>query len=139
MDYTTFTKETFNAFREMNREGPVQMLNFIRLHDVAQEDVPTKRSGREAYAAYSRISAPVIAAIGVKIVWRGDWELGLIGPDGERWDICFVAEYPSVQSFANMFKDPVYREAMMHRQAAVRDSRLVRLAPAPHGNTFDGQ
>ena len=28
-----------------------------------------------------------------------------------------------------MIRDPVYREAVKHRQAAVEDSRLIRLAP----------
>ena len=28
-----------------------------------------------------------------------------------------------------MIRDPVYREAVKHRQAAVEDSRLIRLKP----------
>ena len=32
-----------------------------------------------------------------------------------------------------MLRDPVYREAVKHRQAAVADSRLIRLAPATPG------
>jgi hypothetical protein len=35
-----------------------------------------------------------------------------------------------------MIRDPVYREAVKHRQAAVEDSRLVRLAPLAAGKTF---
>ena len=53
----------------------------------------------------------------------------LIGPPEERWDLCFIAQYPSVAAFVAMIRDPVYREAVKHRQAAVEDSRLVRLAP----------
>ena len=53
----------------------------------------------------------------------------LIGPIEERWDLCFIAQYPSVAAFVTMIRDPVYREAVGHRQAAVEDSRLVRLAP----------
>jgi hypothetical protein len=60
----------------------------------------------------------------------------LIGPADERWDHCFIAEYPSVEAFVEMIRDPVYREAVKHRQAAVEDSRLIRLKPLPSGNTF---
>jgi hypothetical protein len=35
-----------------------------------------------------------------------------------------------------MIRDPAYREAVKHRQAAVEDSRLIRLAPEPVGVGF---
>jgi uncharacterized protein (DUF1330 family) len=60
----------------------------------------------------------------------------LIGPADEHWDHCFIAEYPSVSAFAEMIKDPVYREAVKHRQAAVDDSRLIRHAVLPVGKNF---
>jgi len=62
--------------------------------------------------------------------------LMLIGPSHERWDHCFIAEYPSVAAFVEMIRDPVYREAVKHRQAAVEDSRLIRLKPLVPGKTF---
>ena len=46
----------------------------------------------------------------------------LIGPAAEKWDACFIAEYPSVAAFVEMIRDPVYREAVKHRQAAVLES-----------------
>jgi uncharacterized protein (DUF1330 family) len=61
----------------------------------------------------------------------------LIGPaDGENWDHVFIAEYPSVEAFVEMVRDPIYREAVKHRQAAVADSRLIRLKPLPPGRGF---
>jgi uncharacterized protein (DUF1330 family) len=60
----------------------------------------------------------------------------LIGPEAEAWDIAFIAEYPSVDAFVAMVRDPVYREAVKHRQAAVADSRLVRMKPLPSGAGF---
>ena len=64
--------------------------------------------------------------LGGKIVWQGRFELMLIGPEAERWDHCFIAEYPSVAAFVEMIRDPVYREAVKHRQAGVR----IRADPA---------
>lgn len=63
----------------------------------------------------------------------------LIGPKEEAWDVCFIARYPSAAVFAGMVCDPVYREAMQHRHAAVANSRLVRLGPREAGSSFDGR
>lgn len=69
-------------------------------------------------------------------MWQGGFKLMLIGPAEERWDIAFIAEYPSADAFIAMLRDPVYREAVKHRQAAVEDSRLVRLRPQTPGKLF---
>ncbi|MGL4811124.1 MAG: DUF1330 domain-containing protein [Beijerinckiaceae bacterium] len=130
------TKETFAAFRADDRAGPVHMLNLVRFR--AQAAYPDGRiaTGAEAYAAYGRESYPVFSRLGGRIVWRGQFELMLIGPQAERWDECFIAEYPSVAAFVEMVRDPVYREAVKHRQAAVLDSRLIRTAPLTPGAGF---
>ena len=74
--------------------------------------------------------------LGGSIVWSGKYELMLIGPPEERWDRCFIAQYPSVAAFVAMIRDRDYREAVEHRQAAVEDSRLIRLAPRAAGAGF---
>ena len=132
------TKETFAAFRENDRPGPIQMLNLVRFREKAVYPDGREATGAEAYAAYGRESHPIFARLGGRIVWRGGFELMLIGPDTERWDEVFVAEYPSVAAFVEMIRDPVYREAVKHRQAAVADSRLIRLQPGEAGAGFGG-
>ena len=134
--YIDPTKETFAAFREKDREGPIHMLNLVRLRAQAAYPDGHTATGAEAYAAYGRESLPVFARLGGKIVWQGKFELMLIGPSEERWDICFIAEYPSVAAFVEMIRDPAHREAVKHRQAAVEDSRLIRLAPLIPGAGF---
>lgn len=132
------SREDFAAFRALDRAGPIQMLNLVRFRDRAAYPDGRAATGAEAYAAYGRDSAPVLARLGGRIFWRGRWEFTLIGPPGERWDACFIAEYPSVAAFVAMVKDPVYREAVKHRQAAVAESRLIRLAPSGPGESFAG-
>jgi uncharacterized protein (DUF1330 family) len=136
MNHTSFTKEDFTAFRANDRPGPIQMLNLIRLREQANYPDGRAATGADAYAAYSHGSRPVFARLGGKIIWRGRLEQTLIGPREEAWNICFVAEYPSVAAFAEMLRDPAYRSAMEHRQAAIADSRLVRLAPMTLGIAF---
>jgi uncharacterized protein (DUF1330 family) len=130
------TKQSFAAFRDDARPGPIHMLNLVRLREHAAYPDGRTASGADAYAAYGRDSAPVFTRLGGRIVWQGKFELMLIGPTQERWDHCFIAEYPSVAAFVEMIRDPVYREAVKHRQAAVEDSRLIRHAVLPVGKTF---
>lgn len=58
------TKETFARFKAMDRDGPIHMLNLIRLHDKAAYPDGRDRSGRDAYRAYARESGPVFEALG---------------------------------------------------------------------------
>ncbi|WP_299352957.1 DUF1330 domain-containing protein [uncultured Shimia sp.] len=137
MPYTGFDKDGFKAFAENDRPGPIQMLNLVKLRAEAQYDDGRKATGAEAYAAYGRESGPIFARLGGKIVWQGRMEQMLIGPD-KAWDLCFIAEYPRVQAFVDMISDPDYRIAMAHRQAAVEDSRLIRMQPQDAGVNFGG-
>ena len=136
MPYIDPTKETFALFRENDRPGPIQMLNLVRLHARAQYADGREATGAEAYSAYGRESGPVFKRLGGAIIWRGNFELMLIGPADERWDLCFIAQYPGIAAFVEMIRDPVYREAVKHRQAAVEDSRLIRLAAGEAGAEF---
>lgn len=136
--YIDPTKETFAAFRANGRPGPIHMLNLVCFREKAAYPDGRDMTGAEAYAAYGRDSHPVFERLGGRIVWRGSFELMLIGPEEEKWDECFIAEYPSVSAFVEMIRDPVYREAVKHRQAAVLDSRLIRLATAAVGTGFGG-
>lgn len=130
------TKERFALFRDMPSTGPIHMLNLVRLRAEAAYPDGRKATGLEAYRAYGRESGPVFARLGGKQFWVGRFDLMLIGPADERWDIVFIAEYPSKDAFVEMIRDPVYREAVKHRQAAVEDSRLIRLSPLNPGAGF---
>lgn len=134
--HTAFTGDAFREFRDNDRPGPIHMLNLVKLRDQAEYEDDRVATGAEAYAAYGRESAPVFKRLGGRIVWRGRMEQILIGPATEAWDLCFIAEYPGPGAFAEMLGDPVYRRAMEHRQAAVADSRLVRMAPLDTGGNF---
>jgi len=134
----------FEAFKALPRDSVIHMLNLVRFkekatyaegHALAGQGL----TGAEAYRHYGADSGPVFERVGGRIVWSGTMEAMLIGPDGERWDAVFVAEYPNSGAFLEMVTDPVYREAVKHRQAAVETSRLIRCAPnASQGDTVFG-
>ncbi|MGE0046400.1 MAG: DUF1330 domain-containing protein [Hyphomonadaceae bacterium] len=129
-------RETFARFRDLPADEPIQMLNLIKLRERATYEDGRNATGAEAYASYARESGPVFSRLGGKQIWIGTPRFMLIGPAEELWDIAFIAEYPRAQAFIDMLRDPVYREAVKHRTAAVADSRLLRLSPAAPGAHF---
>lgn len=126
----------FARFKALPRDRPVHMLNLVKLRARAVYPDGREATGAEAYAAYGRASGPVFRRLGGSILWTGRPELVLIGPEDEVWDIAFVAAYPTGQAFIDMIRDAEYQAAVVHRTAAVTDSRLVRMAPSPSVDGF---
>ncbi|MEO0998786.1 MAG: DUF1330 domain-containing protein [Pseudomonadota bacterium] len=129
-------REQFEAFKQLPRDKVVHMLNLVRVRDSATLADGTEISGSEAYRRYGEASGAVFRRVGGEIVWRGAPENVLIGPPDEAWHIAFIARYPTAAAFLEMVTDPVYREAVKFRQAAVADSRLIRLGETDAGSGF---
>tara|TARA_R110002094_G_scaffold137278_6_gene128836 strand:+ start:5838 stop:6269 length:432 start_codon:yes stop_codon:yes gene_type:complete len=131
----------FEAFKGLDRETELNMLNLVRFNDLANypgDHILARDgwTGAQAYAAYGRDTAPILARVGGDIVWRGTFESTLIGPGDETWDVMFIARYPNAHAFLAMVSDPAYQKAVVHRQAAVKTSRLIRTQPRPLTDQF---
>lgn len=139
--YLDPSREQFQAFKALERGHPIEMLNLVRFHSKAAypEDHPLSKaglSGAEAYQNYGKESGPIFSGLGGKIIWRGSYETTLIGPQDEIWDEVFVARYPDAHAFLAMVTNSDYQKAVVHRQAAVATSRLIRTKPSDTGATF---
>ena len=141
---TTFIdpeRAQFEAFKALDRDHPIEMLNLVRFRDTAEypqdhQLAGAGLSGAEAYHRYGAETAPIVARLGASILWRGSYQTMLIGPDDESWDEVFIARYPTAHAFLQMVTDPEYQKAVIHRQAAVQTSRLIRCAPTDSGTSF---
>jgi uncharacterized protein (DUF1330 family) len=125
----------FETFKDLDRDHPIEMLNLVKFRDraeypVGHELAEADLSGAEAYARYGAETAPIIARLGAEILWRGAFQTTLIGPVDEAWDAVFIARYPTAHAFLEMITDATYQKAVIHRQAAVLTSRLIRCQPA---------
>ncbi|HET7499493.1 MAG TPA: DUF1330 domain-containing protein [Kofleriaceae bacterium] len=134
-------REAWEIFKSLPRNEPIQMLNLIRLAAVARYPVDHPdhgkgRTGLEAYRAYGRGTAAIFRRLGGRQIWAGKPQVMVTGPREERWDLAFIAEYPSADAFLAMVRDPEYREIVKHRTAGVADSRLLRLSPLVPGEGF---
>lgn len=139
--YIDPSRAQFDAFKSLDRDHPIEMLNLVRFNAKAAypEGHPLAAaglSGADAYKTYGAQSGPIFAALGGEIIWRGGFETTLIGPGDESWDEVFVARYPNAHAFMAMVTDPAYQKAVVHRQAAVATSRLIRTKPSDSGATF---
>ncbi|MEM6663470.1 MAG: DUF1330 domain-containing protein, partial [Pseudomonadota bacterium] len=123
-------------FRDLPRDTPLNMLNLVRVRPWADYGDDRKVTGPDAYAAFGAGSKPVLDRVGGRILWRGTMEGMLIGPADEHWDYAFIAYYPNAEAFLAMLADPDYQQAVIHRTAAVADSRLIRMGEMASGDNF---
>lgn len=144
MAETTFIDPTpagFQAFKDLPRDKPIHMLNLLRYREFAEYPEGHAHhgkgwTGRRAYEEYGKTSGPIFRRVGGSIVWRGAFQAMVTGPESERWDDGFVAQYPNSAAFFAMIKDPDYQLAVVNRTAALVDSRLVRFMPGESGEGF---
>jgi uncharacterized protein (DUF1330 family) len=139
--YVDPTRAHFDRFKALPRDVPIEMLNLIRYRAVAaypdgHAQAGKGLSGEAAYQLYGTETAPIFARVGAAIVYAAAPDCVVTGPEDEQWDRMFVARYPSAAAFFEMLKDPAYQLAVVHRQAAVLTSRLIRMAPRPAGAGF---
>ena len=135
------SRPQFDAFKALPRDTPIQMLNLVRLRPLAAYPADHPDHGRgftglDAYRAYGSTTAEIFRRVGGRQIWAGRPETVVTGPEDERWDLAFIAEYPNAAAFLAMVTNPDYREHVKHRQAGVEDSRLIRLAPVTPGEGF---
>ena len=131
----------FDLFKSLDRDHPIEMLNLVGLKEVAtypdgHDLAGQSLTGAAAYRHYGQAAGPILERIGASILWRGGFEATLIGPAGEAWDHVFIARYPTAHAFLDMISDLDYAQAVVHRQAAVATSRLIRCKPADPGSRF---
>ena len=132
--YLDPTRESFDAFKALPRDVPINMLNLLRFHESAQ--YPADHPNAGAYQEYGKTSGPIFERVGGTIIWRGQMECMVIGPDDKQWDSSFIARYPNSGAFMEMITDPEYQKAVVNRQAAVLTSRLIRFGEIGGPDTF---
>jgi uncharacterized protein (DUF1330 family) len=143
MSYVDPAREQFKAIFGLPLDRPVHMVNLLRFRDFAiyrdsdPEADEARITGAEAYRRYGAEAAPHFEKVGGRQLWIGAPELMLIGPQDERWDLAFVAFYPTAQAFVDMLRNPDYQRATRHRTAGVADSRLMRCAGLQTGVGFN--
>ncbi len=121
------THEHIERFeRETPDNKPIVMVNLLRFRTVADYGQGESKglSGKQAYSKYSKGVMPLLFEVGGQPLWMGKARASVIAPEGESWDEVLLVHYPSRAAFLKMVKSKVYQEIMVHRTAALEDSRL---------------
>jgi hypothetical protein len=130
--YVNPSRENFDLYKSLPRDVPVHLLNMIRYRDYAaypegHEYAAKGWTGEQAFAEYLRRLLPMLARMGAGMAWEGRFEGVITGPAEFEWDRVFVMGFPTAGTFLALVTDPEYKaNVVVHRTAAVLDSRLVR-------------
>jgi uncharacterized protein (DUF1330 family) len=110
-------------------DQPIVMLNLISYQERALEgNTCDGMSGEEAYVEYvRRLEAMNDHDFPGQLIWDGEGQATVIGPETESWDRILLMAYPSVGEFRRMANSAAYQTAGPARTAAVLDSRLIRM------------
>jgi uncharacterized protein (DUF1330 family) len=111
--------------------GPLQFVNFLAFHNIAQyknSDDSSAVSGEEAYNRYGMVAIQHVTEGGGKLFALNTVEQTLIGADDE-WHQIIIVQYPSVEVFIDMLRSPRYQAALHHRDAGLKATKLIVSRP----------
>jgi uncharacterized protein (DUF1330 family) len=105
-------------------DGPLTVLNLFALADEARYEDGSTCPGVEAMLRYGAVSGGRLAAVGGTFIAQA-LPTGVVWGEDDTWDVLVVATYPSVRAFWSLLADPSYRQAFIHRRAAVSRQRVT--------------
>ena len=129
--YLEPTQESGKELFTRGIQGPVVMLNLIRLNDIADysaypELKPEKDiTGEQAYQKYMQHTQPFLKESGGELIFMGQAGKYFIGPSDQQWDIVLLVKQKSLADFMTFASNPEYLAGIGHRMAAIKDSRLL--------------
>ena len=106
-------------------DGPITVVNQFVLREAAEYADGEPCSGVEAMLRYGATSGRCLEAVGGRFVAQA-LPTGVVWGDADgAWDLVVVATYPNVDAFWALLADAAYREAFVHRRAAVARQRVT--------------
>lgn len=124
------------ALMARNLVGPVDMLNLVRLREVADysgspELAPSEPiSGRAAFDLYIQHTLLFLRGSGGELLYLGAGGPYLVGSPRQGWDLTMLVRQTSIESFLGFTMNHAYLAGVVHRTAAVMDSRILPLVDA---------
>jgi uncharacterized protein (DUF1330 family) len=121
------TGDQVRAFRDRQTGEPIQMLNLLKFRDKAvyEDGRDPDLSGRDVYVRYASAFNEIMTPLGVRILYSGELKGFLIGEGEGKWDAIALIQYPSTQVMLDMWRNPDYQVAQLHRAAALEGQLLI--------------
>jgi uncharacterized protein (DUF1330 family) len=125
--------DQLRALLAVEVEGPLQFLNLLAYHDLAR--YPTGHplagggsTGSAAYGLYGAVAIRHVAARGGRFLLFNHVVAQVIGVP-VAWHQIALMQYPSVDAFLDMVRDPDYRAALVHRDAGLARTQVFATRP----------
>lgn len=113
--------------------GPLQFVNLLSYYAEARYPAGHQLAGAggtgaEAYGRYGAVALDhVVRRGGTLILYNGVLQT-LIGQAGP-WDQIAIMQYPDVDAFVDMIRDPGYQAALVHREAGLAATAILVSRP----------
>jgi uncharacterized protein (DUF1330 family) len=110
-------------------DGPLQFVNLLAYRPRAvypqQHELATAGlTGAEAYGRYGAIALDHVTRRGGTLMFYGDVLHVLIGRP-VAWDQIAIMQYPSIEAFVDMIRDPDYQAGLVHRDAGLAETAIL--------------
>jgi len=121
-----------------NDGKPIIQVNLLSYHETAKykDERLNTISGKEAYNKYSEVAIKAVTKVGGKFIWFSKVRLTMIGSDKDQWDDIGIVMYPNLDKFVEMIDFDWYKKAIYHREAGLKDTRLITCHDMPRTLRF---
>jgi len=116
------TRAQLSALGTYPKDQPVAMVNIIKFRDKTPDGT---EEGKEAYKRYIAAAMPFVEGVGGKLIWRGKPANMVIGNGDTKPDVVFIVQYPSIDAFFEMIKNPDYQKITHLRTMALEVGDLI--------------
>ena len=116
------TRAQLSALKSYPKDKPVAMVNVIKFRNKTPDGT---EEGKAAYKRYITAATPFMEAVGGKMIWRGKPAGVVIGNDDTKPDLMFIVEYPSIDAFFAMIKNPEYQKITHLRGISLEIGNLI--------------
>jgi uncharacterized protein (DUF1330 family) len=118
---------------ESQEDGPLQFVNLLSYHADARypegyELARAGLSGAEAYGRYGAVALDHVVRRGGTLILYNDVLQVLIGQTAP-WDQIAIMQYPGIDAFVDMIRDPDYQAGLVHRDAGLAETAILVSRP----------
>jgi uncharacterized protein (DUF1330 family) len=126
-------EQQLQALLSSSVAGPLQFVNLLSYRPRAEypeghELTGSGLSGAEAYGRYGAVALDHVVRRGGTLTLYNDVLQVLIGQTGP-WDQIAVMQYPEIDTFVDMIRDPDYQTGLVHRDAGLATTAILVSRP----------
>jgi uncharacterized protein (DUF1330 family) len=122
-------EEQLRSLLHSGEDGPLQFVNLLsyRAHaayPAGHALASAGLSGAEAYGRYAAVALDQVVRRGGVLTLYNDVLQVLIGETGP-WDQIAIMQYPGIDAFVDMIRDPDYQVGLVHRDAGLAETAIL--------------